>query len=109
MTVRVNGGVLNGQFVTGSLSYFKIAHAEILAADLGTVVAVTGAAKPIEKAVRVIQTQASIAILHVVDGTMYVALENSSENWTAAQLVTALSPAAFTTAPTVAEVPFVLA
>lgn len=89
MATRVNGGYLNGQFLTGSLRYFAITASDMSAALAGGVVdgrtyeagqAIPGSAA--ELAVRVIATRATVVIAYLDSaGNLHVALENTSASW----------------------------
>ena len=90
MTLRVHGGVNTGTNLQGSLTFYHIADAGYLTADLGAVES-DGSANEIEASVRVIQTKATTVLINVENGVaLHVAVENGANGWTAATLQTAI-------------------
>lgn len=92
MVTRVNGGYLNGQFLTGSLRHFAIEGPDFSAAIAGAGgVTVAGRdydeGQPIpgsaaEEVYRVLAMRCTPVIMYIDDaGGLHVALENTSAAW----------------------------
>lgn len=88
---RVNGAVAEGQFLTGSLTYFRIDEVDG-AANIANFGYTAGAADPGEKVVLALQTVATPVIIESANArVMHVAIETNGI--TAASLQTAIRAA----------------